>query len=92
MGGDPGEGFAAHIAEGGAGVGAGVPVVHAREVLHVELCGLMGGTVGPCKSPRTPSWYSIPLSPSGKPQPHSQLLSSPQGCTKGSSSCPAAKG
>lgn len=40
MGGDPRECLAAHVAEGGSGMGAGVPVVHAREVLHVELRGL----------------------------------------------------
>lgn len=61
MGGDPREGFAAHVAEGGAGVGAGVPVVHAREVLHVELCGLLGGTALPHQSPGTPQ---LALSPS----------------------------
>lgn len=40
MGGDPRQGFPAHVAEGGPGMGASVPVVHAREVLHVELRGL----------------------------------------------------
>lgn len=40
MGGDGRESLPADVAEGGAGVRAGVPVVHPREVLHVELGGL----------------------------------------------------
>lgn len=64
MGGDPWKSFAAHVAEGGAGVRAGVPVVHAREVLHVELCSL---EAQPCPSvPGTPS-----LPPSWAPSPPS---------------------
>lgn len=47
VGGDPRERFAAHVAEGGAGMGAGVPVVHTREVLHVELRGLLGHSPAP---------------------------------------------
>lgn len=54
VGGDPWKSFAAHVAEGGAGVGAGVPVVHAREMLHVELCGL---ETQPCP---ISAWHSQP--------------------------------
>lgn len=92
MGGDARQGFTAHVAEGGAGMGTGVPVVHAREVLHVELRGLLEGTALSHQSPGTPSWYSLPLSPPESAQTHSRFPSSLQGCAKGSSSCPAAKG
>lgn len=37
MGRDAWQGLPADVAKGGPGVGAGVPVVHAGEVLHVEL-------------------------------------------------------
>lgn len=57
MGGDPWKSFAAHVAEGGAGVGAGVPVVHAREMLHVELCGL---ETQPCP---ISAWHPQPALP-----------------------------
>lgn len=40
MGGDTWQSFSADVAEGRSGVRAGVPVVHPREVLHVELAGL----------------------------------------------------
>lgn len=67
VGGDPWKSFAAHVAEGGAGVRAGVPVVHAREVLHVELCGLKAQ---PCP---ISAWDSLPPSLLGpeSPQPNS---------------------
>lgn len=42
MGGDPWQRLPAHVAEGGPGVRAGVPVVHPGEVLHVELASLEG--------------------------------------------------
>lgn len=49
MGCDAGQSLSADIAEGGSGVGAGVPVVHAGEVLHVELGGLeQSTTIGGC--------------------------------------------
>ena len=38
--GDSRQGLAAHVAVGGAGVGAGVPVMHPREVIHAILGGL----------------------------------------------------
>lgn len=69
MGGDPWKSFTAHIAEGGAGVGAGVPVVHAREVLHVELCGLKAQ---PCPiSAWDPQLAFPPSWPPESPQPNS---------------------
>ena len=40
VGGDAWQRLSAHVAEGWSGVRAGVPVVHAGEVLHVELAGL----------------------------------------------------
>lgn len=40
MGGDAWQRLPAHVAEGGSRVRAGVPVVHPREVLHVELARL----------------------------------------------------
>lgn len=43
MGGDARQRLAAHVAEGRPGVRAGVPVVHPREMLHVELAGLEVG-------------------------------------------------
>lgn len=42
VGGDARQGLPADIAEGGPGVGASVPVVHSRKMLHVELAGLRG--------------------------------------------------
>lgn len=42
VGGDPRQRLPAHVAEGGPGVRAGVPVVHPGEVLHVELASLEG--------------------------------------------------
>ncbi len=40
MRGDPWQSLSTHVAEGGPGVRAGVPVMHPREVLHVKLTGL----------------------------------------------------
>lgn len=40
VGGDAWQSLPADVAEGRAGVRAGVPVVHAGEMLHVELTGL----------------------------------------------------
>lgn len=69
VGGDPWKSFAAHVAEGGAGVGAGVPVVHAREMLHVELCGL---ETQPCPISAWHPQPALPLSwPPESPQPNS---------------------
>lgn len=95
VGGDTRQGFAAHVAEGGAGVGAGVPVVHAREVLHVELRGLPGAGAQPFPISRLgpPGWHSLPPSPrvpsASRPAP---ALPAVRGCTGGRRSCPAAKG
>lgn len=41
VGGDTWQSLPAHVAEGRSGVRAGVPVVHPREVLHVELARLV---------------------------------------------------
>lgn len=40
VGGDAWQRLSADVAEGRSGVRAGVPVVHPREMLHVELAGL----------------------------------------------------
>lgn len=40
VGGDAWQSLPADVAEGRSGVRAGVPVVHPREMLHVELAGL----------------------------------------------------
>lgn len=37
MGRDSGKALSAHVAESGSGVGAGVPVMHPWEMLHIEL-------------------------------------------------------
>ncbi len=37
MRGDPRQSLSTHVAEGGPGVRAGVPVMHPGEVLHVKL-------------------------------------------------------
>lgn len=48
VGGDAWQRLSADVAEGRSGVRAGVPVMHPREMLHVELTGLSrekyGGT------------------------------------------------
>lgn len=92
VGGDPRERFSAHVAEGGAGVGAGVPVVHSREVLHVELRGLLGHSPAPSVPWDPPNCHSLPPTHRESPQPHSHSCPPLRGCAKGSSSCPAAKG
>lgn len=40
MRGDPRQSLSTHVAKGGPGVRAGVPVMHPGEVLHVKLTGL----------------------------------------------------
>lgn len=37
VGGDSRKTFSAHVTEGGAGVGAGVPVMHPWEMFHIKL-------------------------------------------------------
>lgn len=44
VGGDAWQSLPAHVAEGGSGVRAGVPVVHPGEMLHVELARLVEET------------------------------------------------
>lgn len=44
VGGDTWQSLPAHVAEGRSGVRAGVPVVHPREMFHVELARLVEET------------------------------------------------
>lgn len=51
MGGDAWQSLSADVAEGRSGVRAGVPVVHPREMFHVELAGLQKEKI--CKKKTT---------------------------------------
>lgn len=53
VGGDAWQSLSADIAEGRSGMRAGVPVVHPREMLHVELAGLGDGVGGEIWKERT---------------------------------------